>query len=372
MSARPGLAARWLGALRDRRNALIASARFQTWADRFPLTRPIARRDAQALYDLAAGFVYSQTLAACVELALFERLRAGPQPAEALAPPGVPAEAMRRLCQAAASLGLLERRGEGYALGRLGAATLGAPGVVEMVRHHRLFYRDLEDPVALMRGETAPELARYWTYVRGGAPSAEEAERYSRLMAVSQTMVAEEVIRAIPGDRFRRLMDVGGGSGAFLEAAAHRWPRLEGVAVDLPAVAAQAEARFAEAGLSDRLSAAGRDFLKDPLPEGADAACLIRVLYDHGEEAVAALLRRVHAALPAGGRLVVAEPMSGGPRPERAGDAYFGFYTMAMTSGAPRSAETLSALLRDAGFAEVRRLRGGRPFVASILLARKG
>ncbi len=163
--------ARWLGALKDRRNALIASPRFQAWAERFPLSRPAARREARALYDLAAGFVYSQTLAACVELDLFERLRPGPLKAEALADAaGIPPEAMRRLCQAAAALDLLERRGEGYGLGRLGAATLGAPGVVEMIRHHRLFYRDLEDPVALMRGETSPELARYWTYVRGGAP----------------------------------------------------------------------------------------------------------------------------------------------------------------------------------------------------------
>ncbi len=203
-------------------------------------------------------------------------------------------------------------------------------------------------------------------------PSDHEAERYSRLMAVSQAMVSEEVLRAIPGGRFRRLMDVGGGSGAFLAAAARRWPRLTGVTVDLPPVAAAGGGAVREAGLGARLSAAGRNFLTDPLPEGADAASLIRVLYDHDDAAAAALLARVHAALPPQGWLVVAEPMSGGARPERAGDAYFGFYTMAMTSGAPRSAERLSVLLAEAGFVSIRRLPGGRPFVASVLLARRG
>ena len=115
-------------ALRRRRDALIASPRFQDWADRFPPTRRLARREARALFDLVAGFVYAQTLAACVELELFERLRDGPRSPEALAAgTGLAPGAMARLCLAAASLRLLERRGERFALGRLGAAALGAP-----------------------------------------------------------------------------------------------------------------------------------------------------------------------------------------------------------------------------------------------------
>ena len=221
-------------ALRRRRDALIASPRFQDWADRFPPTRRLARREARALFDLVAGFVYAQTLAACVELELFERLRDGPRSSEALAAgTGLAPGAMARLCLAAASLRLLERRGERFALGRLGAAALGAPGVREMVRHHRLLYADLADPVALLRGEGAPALAGYWSYVRGGAPSPEEAARYSRLMAVSQAMVAEEVLRSGALKGVRRLMDVGGGDGTFLETAARRLPRWAQLAVAL-------------------------------------------------------------------------------------------------------------------------------------------
>ena len=74
----PGLARR----LRDR---LLASPRFQRWAIGFPLTRWIARRRARALFDLCAGFVYSQVLLACVELRLFEHLAEGPQSLAALA-----------------------------------------------------------------------------------------------------------------------------------------------------------------------------------------------------------------------------------------------------------------------------------------------
>jgi demethylspheroidene O-methyltransferase len=73
-----GLMDRWL-ALRDR---LLAAPAFQHWAVRFPLTRPIANRRARALFDICTGFVYSQVLAACVQLRLFELLADGPRSAE--------------------------------------------------------------------------------------------------------------------------------------------------------------------------------------------------------------------------------------------------------------------------------------------------
>ena len=60
------------------RNRFLASPRFQRWASSFPLTRPIARRRARALFDLCAGFVYSQVLQACVRLRLFDALNRRP------------------------------------------------------------------------------------------------------------------------------------------------------------------------------------------------------------------------------------------------------------------------------------------------------
>ena len=54
------------------RDRVLASPRFQAWAAAMPLTRPIARKRARALFDLCAGFVYSQVLVACVRRELHE------------------------------------------------------------------------------------------------------------------------------------------------------------------------------------------------------------------------------------------------------------------------------------------------------------
>ena len=75
----------WHDRLLALRDAMLASPRFQQFAGSFALTRPIARKRASALFDLCAGFVYSQVLHACVQLNLFETLMRGPQGIDELA-----------------------------------------------------------------------------------------------------------------------------------------------------------------------------------------------------------------------------------------------------------------------------------------------
>lgn len=354
---------------------LAGSRRFQTLAARLPVIRHIARAEGAAIFDLVSGFVQSQALRALVELDILHRLRPGPLAAEDLsAPCGVPAARLAVLLQAGAAMGLLSRRGQGrYALSMRGAALLAVPGLEAMIRHHAAFYADMADPVALLRGGGETELARFWPYVFGasGAQDPEVARTYSNLMAESQVLVAEDTLRMVDFRPVRRLMDVGGGSGAFLAAVGQAYPHLRLTLLDLPAVAPQAEARLTGAGLAGRFDLMPGSFRDGPLPAGADAISLVRVLYDHDDSTVASLLEQAHKALPPGGRLIISEPMSGGETPDRATDVYFAFYTMAMQTGRTRSADEIAALLAAAGFAEIRKIPGFRPFVTSVVTAKK-
>lgn len=372
--------------LRDRllawRDRLLADPDFRRRASRFPLTRGLVRRRAARAFDLVAGFVYSQVLAACVELELLERLRSGPLPLETLArEAGVALEPMRRLVDAAVALGLLERRGgDRIGLGMAGASLAGNAGVAAMVRHHRALYADLADPVELLRaGRGAGALAAAWPYrdaAGEGAPDAATAERvarYSELMAASQPLVAEQVLDAVDWQAHRRVLDVGGGDGTFLAAVAARAPALELRLFDLPPVAERARRTFAARGLAGRSEAIGGSFAAgDPLPRGADLVTLVRVLHDHDDAVVERLLAAVHDALEPGGTLVVAEPMAGTRGAEAMGDAYFGMYLLAMGSGRPRTAARLRALLEAAGFRGVRERPTALPLQARVLVARRG
>lgn len=353
------------------RNARLASPAFQRWATGFPPTRGVARRSGRELFDVVAGFVYSQTLAAFVELDLPTLLAEGAREVGWLSEAtGLPRESALTLLRAAASLGLAERVGERFALGRHGAALLGNPGVAEMVRHHRLLYADLADPVALLRrGGGGGQLARLWAYAAGGpAPDAAAVTDYSALMAASQPLVARQILDAYPLVRRKRLLDVGGGEGAFLIVAAARARGLELMLFDLPAVAERARARFAAAGLGFRVTVHGGSFLDGPLPDGADTISLVRVLHDHDDRPAQALLAACRRALPPRGVLLIAEPMAD-TRGAEPLSAYFGLYLTAMGSGRPRSAREIAAMCRAAGFARARRVPTAMPLTASLVVA---
>lgn len=364
----------WMDRLRAWRDHLIASPRFQQRALANPLLRPLARRGARKAFDLVAGFVYSQTLLACVQLKLFDHLSGGPLSVEELSRRlSLSLDSTRRLLDAAASLELAERRSAGrYGLGLVGAAFAGSPGALALIEHQPMIYADLADPVALLRGKKRARVADYWPYSDLEAPKALTAEQvapYSALMAISQPMVAQEALDAYDMNQHKRLMDVGGGEGAFLAAAAARAPNLQLVLVDLPAVTERARTRLDEAGCLARAEIHGGDFLRDPLPEGADIVTLIRIVHDQDDERALLLLRNVRKALSPGATLLIIEAMSGVKGAEPV-DAYYGFYTLAMGRGEPRRVEEIEALLKEAGFGAFRLLNNGLPTLTSILAAK--
>lgn len=359
------------------RNGLVASPAFQRWAAGFPLTRHIAQRNTRALFDLCAGFVYSQVLATCVQLDLFHTLEKGPLPVADLARLfAMPEERALRLLKAAASLKLVTALPDGrFALADLGAALVGNPSVAAMIEHHAMLYADLADPVALLRGETGTtRLREYWLYAdhaRLGQAQDGAVAAYSGLMSASQALIAQDVLDAVPLGGHACLMDVGGGEGAFVEAAARRHPSLRLMLFDLPPVAQRAERRLAVQGLSGRVACLGGSFHEGTLPRGADVVSLVRIVHDHDDASVEVLLRAAHAALPPSGTLLIAEPMAGTPGAEPIGDAYFGFYLLAMGSGRARTVGELRGMLTDAGFSEIREKHTRRPLLTRLITAKR-
>jgi demethylspheroidene O-methyltransferase len=260
---------------------------------------------------------------------------------------------------------------------------IGNPSVEAFIEHHSLLYDDLRDPVALLRGETTTQLSDFWPYAKNrpdrdshhaNPPEAESADgeayaAYSTLMARSQALIAQDILDAYPVTQHRCLLDVGGGEGAFISAVAVRAPALGLKLFDLPAVVARARTQLAAKGLAEKIELIGGSFLSEPLPQGADLISLVRIVHDHDDESALALLRAVHAALPPGGTLLLAEPMAGTPGAEPIGDAYFGFYLLAMGRGRSRTSTEISRLLQAAKFDQIQSISTRRPMLTSLIIA---
>jgi demethylspheroidene O-methyltransferase len=367
------LAMRW----RLWRNRRIASARFRSLTARLPLTRWIAQRKANQLFELTAGFIHSQILSACVRFGLLELLvERSLTTAQIAAHCQVKQERMRLLLEQAERLGLIvQPERDLWMLDDAGAVVSADAGLRAMILHHDALYRDLTDPVALWRSEKPDtELRRYWAYVRGDAPStvtSDEAAPYSLLMRESQAMFADCIQASYDFGGHNALLDVGGGDGAFLVATGSKHPNLRLTLFDLPAVAERAQIHLAETGLQNRATIHSGDFAADPIPSGSDCVTLLRILCDHDDDRATSILSNLHRHLAPGTTVVVAEAMAGPSKGARLAATYFGAYFLAMGSGRCRSSLEIEEFLGAAGFGKTRTIATTNPLLATIVTARR-
>ena len=371
----------WRDRLLQRLERLYASPALYQWSLKNPLTRWIVRRRTQKLFDLMSGFVYTQVMLGCLRLDLFKQLHQAPADLQQIAQRvKVPEPVLQRLLLSAVSLGLLECRSHSrFGLGPLGVPLAVHEGIGAMIEHNHLLYCDMQDPIGFLQNAWQGGMAEYWPYAHDAQAAervaSEKFQRYSDLMAASQGFVVQEILSSYSFANHRCVLDVGAGKGRFTSELAVHAPHLQLKLFDLPPVLELADANFKAKGLSDRASLHPGNFLHDNLPQGADLVTLVRVAHDHPDEVVKQLLQKIHAALPPGGVLLLAEPMAQTRSEFNPGatqtDAYFHFYLLAMGAGRLRTPEELMRLMTQAGFADVQRVNNTMPIHAQLLLGLK-
>jgi demethylspheroidene O-methyltransferase len=359
------------------RNRQIASPRFRSFISGLPLLRTIANRKANHLFRLTSGFVHTQILSACVNLGIFEVLNGRALSSSTLATRcSVPPDEMRRLLDQARRLDLLsEVTPDLWMLTDAGTVLATDRGLREMIRHHDMLYRDLADAGAFWRGNRSEtQLRRYWAYVRGNEPAAlaaEEAAPYSALMRESQAMMADCILASFDFGRFRSVLDVGGGEGAFLSALGAKFPSLELSLFDLPVVTELARRHLDDKGMLQRARIHGGDFCIDEIPSDSDGVTLIRILCDHDDDRVVQILTNLHRSLGAGTRLLVAEAMAGESEGANLAALYFSTYFAAMGSGRCRSPQEIIGLLAHCGFRNGKAIATTNPLLATLVIAER-
>ncbi|MEU1887838.1 methyltransferase [Micromonospora sp. WMMD987] len=331
------------------------------------------------LMRIVGGVWAFKTLAVGVEFGLFTRLAGGRTVtlAEAAAEFGLDERPADLLLAASASLGLLEKVGDGYR-----NSALAEQFLVEGQPYYfgaQVRYSDLRTYLPWHRVGEA---------LRGNRPLTWDPQQQDSLFDTADPkMVAEFWDAMFATSRFtaraladaydfgahRRLLDVGGGAGAFPIEFCLRLPELRATILDLPHVCVRAGERIAEAGLTDRIDAVAGDFLADPaLPDGHDVILLSMILHDWDEPTNRALLARCHAALPPGGVIVISELLLNDERTGPAEAALMGMNMLVETEGGKNySGAEYAAWLADAGFVDVRTVPFEAPGANGAVLARR-
>ncbi len=363
--------------IRQWRNALLGSPEFRSRIQRFPATKWLANKKANTLFRLTAGFVHSQVLAACVKLRVFDHLRdRSLKTAELAERCDLPEARMRLLLEQAARLGLVRQtETDGWILDDAGVVVATDPGIAAMIAHHDMLYQDLADPATLLRApETDTQLKRFWAYARNEDPGAIDPDRaasYSGLMQASQSMLADCILAAHDFGHYKSIMDVGGGDGTFLAAAAAAHPHLALHLFELPPVAELARRNLSAKSLGARSELHSGDFAADPIPATADCVCLIRILCDHDDARALAILNNLHRSLAPGTRVMIAEAMAGPSEGAQLAAVYFSLYFLAMGSGRCRTDAAIKGLLVQAGFGRPHTVATPNPLLATLVFAER-
>ena len=248
--------------------------------------------------DLIQAFRRSKTMFTAVALGVFDRLGGGAADALLLARElGANFDALQRLLDACVALSLLEKEGSVYSNSPVAKTylTRSSPDTLTgyILYSDRALYPLWGNLEAAIREGT-----NRWEETFGGKASifehffrTEEARRdfLSGMNGFGQ-LSSPAVVAAFDLSRFRRLVDLGGGTGHLALAACARWPQLQGAVFDLPDAISTAGEYVRRGGVGAPVDLLTGDFFTDPLPE-ADIFALGRVLHDWSEEKVRFLLQ---------------------------------------------------------------------------------
>lgn len=318
-----------------------------------------AKEAAGALPDDLAqslrAFQESRVLLTAVELDVFTAVGLGADAQQVAKALETDPRATEMLLNALAAMGMLTKRGGVFKNSPVAARffVAGSPDDCRMATMHTVHLWD--------RWSTLTGCVRAGTSVtqqemrdRGEAWT----EPFIAAMHRNAATRAPAIVQAVGTEGVRRMLDVGGGSGAYSIAFAQASDAIETELLDLEPVLPIAQRHIASAGLSKRVRTRVGDLREDLFGEGYDLVFVSAICHMLSEAENRDLLRRCHSALAPKGRVVIQDFVLEADKTAPKTAALFSLNMLVATrAGASYSEDEYSSWLRHAGFGDVRRIR---------------
>jgi len=269
---------------------------------------PEGTLEAAVIQTWSEFYRASAALRIAVRLALFDRLSGGYRTTDDLAREigGAPGP-LQHLLLALCAMGLLSREPGGWRTTSLADRTLvpGAPAYQgDMVLHNtqpeyleRVF--SLGDRLGLPPDRADP-----------GGFHAGFLRAMSNSAAAGQ---ADALVASVDLTGCTTLLDVGGATGPYAIALCRAYPDLRVVILDRPETVPIAAPILASSGVGDRITIEAHDYRVSPFPGPVDVVLISNVLRGETPSATDDILRRAHAALTSGGRVLIVDLFPEGP-----------------------------------------------------------
>jgi SAM-dependent methyltransferase len=309
--------------------------------------------DTVRLQNMARAFIGSASLFAAIDLKLFTSVAAGANTVEAFAAQAsmstINAERLMTMC---AANGLLEWRGDHY---------VNAPDVERFLVEASSSYAA---PWLLFTRPAWSQWGELTEHLRNPAPpkvigtyenmTVDYARRYHTATASVGFGAGRRFVKRVDLSKRRKLMDLGGGSGAYSIVAAQTHPQLHAVVFDLPPVVVVTQEFIDRNGVSDRVTTQGGDFTKDAFPTGCDVAIMASNLPQYSRAIIQQVIQKAFAALEPGGEMHLIGEMLDDDRTGPADAALWGLYeTLANSTGITHARSDCVGYFQAAGFSDI-------------------
>jgi O-methyltransferase domain/Dimerisation domain len=316
-----------------------------------------AHSQRQVLNQIFGGSWITQGIYVAAELRIADLLAEGPRSAEELAEQtNTHGGALHRVLRALASVGI-------FAQDSYRRFTLTP--VAELLRSD---VADSQRSFAIMMGAEFYETwGKLLHSVRTGEQGfykmfgmsffqymMENPERhgiYDTAMAGFGVAETGSMLDAYDFSRFLSVVDIGGGNGQLLTAILNRYPAIQGILFDLPAVAERARSVITDPGLSCRCQVIGGNFFSS-VPSGADVYIMRHIIHDWEDDEALVILRNCREAMNSESKILVVETII---PPEN--EPCFGKWLdlmMLLVGGRERTEEEYRRLFSAAGLKVIR------------------
>jgi 2-polyprenyl-3-methyl-5-hydroxy-6-metoxy-1,4-benzoquinol methylase len=305
----------------------------------------------EGLVQTMRGFQESRVILTGIELNVFAALGGGATAVQVAAKIGTDARATEMLLNALVAMEMLVKSDEVFHSTRVTSRYFGgqSPDDARAAMMHIVHLWE--------RWSTLTECVRAGTSVkRQEAAEARDdwTESFIAAMHRNARARAPQVVEAVGVQGSRRMLDVGGGSGAYSIAFAQANEMLQVELLDLPEVLPIAQRHIDEASLGNRIKTRPGDLRTDLFGKGFDVILISAICHMLGPDDNRDLLRRCHAAMAPKGRVVISDFILEADKTAPKQAALFALNMLVGTrDGSSYSENEYGAWLREAGFENV-------------------
>ncbi len=303
------------------------------------------------LNQMLRGFQESRPLLTGIELDIFTAVGNGAAAVQVAEKIECDARATEMLLNALASLEVLEKRDGKFS--NTATAQRHFTGQSRLALMHTVHlwprWSRLTDCV---RAGTA--VSRDDTSYRGE----EWTEAFIAAMHHNASARASQVVGAVGASGVRRMLDIGGGSGAYSIAFAQANPNLHADILDLETVLPITRKHIEEADLAKRIRTIPGDLRSSDYGKNYDLVFISAICHMLGPAENIEMLRHAKGALTAGGRIVIQDFILERDKTSPRNAALFALNMLVGTEkGSSYSEDEYAQWLYAVGFKDVRRIR---------------